>query len=104
MLLSDATIALRPFPEVYAALVGSALSVVDACSEVRPPVSWQPQGAWALDASPLDSLMERLWGRWRRSAQWFVLTRSHALVVLRDTQVLPQLHQFAKALSLSDLH
>jgi len=88
VLLSETSIPLRPFQEVYAALMGSELSVVDACSPAAAPVTWKSQGAWALDDAPLDSLMERLWVTWRRSAQWFVLTRRHALAVLRDKQVL----------------
>eukprot|EP00241_Pyramimonas_parkeae_P018983 CAMPEP_0114281388 /NCGR_PEP_ID=MMETSP0059-20121206/2967_1 /TAXON_ID=36894 /ORGANISM="Pyramimonas parkeae, Strain CCMP726" /LENGTH=405 /DNA_ID=CAMNT_0001401897 /DNA_START=24 /DNA_END=1238 /DNA_ORIENTATION=+ len=89
VLLSESCIPLRPFKEVYAALIGNPHSVIDACSPAKPKGVYHPQGGWALDASPLDYLMEKLsTNHWRQSPQWFVLTRPHAMAVARDSKVI----------------
>lgn len=97
VLLSEACIPIRSFQTVYKALVDNTRSVIDACNPqkqrgmyVSPekPVPKTIGTSYTFQETPLDSLSKELASSWRSSTQWFVLTRQHAILVVKERQVL----------------
>ncbi|KAG2489168.1 hypothetical protein HYH03_012394 [Edaphochlamys debaryana] len=80
VLLSDTSVPLRPAPLVWAQLLWEERSRVDAC---RGRQGDMDEGRWRpAMATPHLNLSQ-----WRKSSQWFALTRPHAALAAADRHV-----------------
>lgn len=87
VLVSDSSIPLYPPQVVWAQLMHEPLSRLDAChtpGRERGLYRWRPQMATLQ------------FGRqhWRKSSQWFVLSRPHSLLAVADVHVREMLHRY----------
>lgn len=84
MLLSDSCVPLYAAPLTFLELLAEGRSRVDACKHgagdgaARMEWRWHPQ---MLAAGGVAR------GAWRKSGQWFMLTRRHAELAVADTRV-----------------
>ncbi|KXZ49542.1 hypothetical protein GPECTOR_20g396 [Gonium pectorale] len=85
VLLSETSVPVRPAAAVWSQLMWEERSRVDACRDVNmDPARWPPHMA-----TP-----HLLQSHWRKSSQWFALTRPHAALAVADRHVSEQFARF----------
>ena len=101
-LMSESCIPLVPFPKWRNVMLANNKSIVNACpmhpSEMETDTRWKPSldkvfyfrhiiFQFRLNNLPLKVGMNK--SHWRKSANWFALTRKHAFVFVNETKLEP---------------
>ncbi|EIE23577.1 hypothetical protein COCSUDRAFT_41776 [Coccomyxa subellipsoidea C-169] len=84
-MLSESGVPLYPPTAVYAQLMAEDKSRIDSCGSGRTdPWRFSGRMGWALR------------NHWRKSSQWFALSRKHAEIVLDDTYILDLFQRYCQ--------
>lgn len=84
MLLSDSCLPLYPAPLTFLELLAEGRSRVDACTHGAADGAARMEWRWHPQMLAVGGVTR---GAWRKSGQWFMLTRRHAELVAADTRV-----------------
>ncbi|KAI3426374.1 hypothetical protein D9Q98_008746 [Chlorella vulgaris] len=85
VLLSETCIPVYSGPAVHSQLLSEARSRVNACRNASDPSDDSKRNVWRWP--PAMAAVNISKGTWRKSGQWFMLTRRHAEVVVQDEVV-----------------
>ncbi|KAK9905675.1 hypothetical protein WJX75_004479 [Coccomyxa subellipsoidea] len=93
VLLSESGIPLYPPTAVYAQLMAEDKSRIDSCGIGRTdPWRFSGRMGWALRE------------HWRKSSQWFALSRKHVQIILDDTHILDLFQHYCQSAWDNDLN
>lgn len=88
--LSDSCLPLYNFSYTYDYIMSTSTSFVDSFADTK-------EGRYNPKMHPVIPVHN-----WRKGSQWVVLTRKHALVVLKDEDIFPMFRQHCKRRSLPE--
>ncbi|KAK9864497.1 hypothetical protein WJX84_010563 [Apatococcus fuscideae] len=85
VLLSESCIPLYPASVVWMQLISQPLSRIDACMRPEDPEDYNKRMGYRMHADMVTG--DLMADHWRKSSQWFALTREHVDWIVQDTQI-----------------
>ncbi|KAK9848925.1 hypothetical protein WJX84_001940 [Apatococcus fuscideae] len=85
LLLSESCIPLYPASVVWMQLMSQPLSRINACMKPEDPEDYNRRMGYRMHADMVTG--DLMTDHWRKSSQWFALTREHADRIANDTQI-----------------